>query len=192
MGFFTKQYCSDCVYMTENEVGKGKFKCESECPYDEVYADKYAGDCRVFCDAFRRSSATKERLFSISYRSHFIITSICDILNLNNSEEYHNAFLYMRETYLPLTEEGIIFMEDYEDLGPICATKLHEEEENNNYVEYLRSSYLDNFLSLIKRSNTEAAFEVYQQMYSNIKNRYDLKRDIQKKVLVNPDCKKSE
>lgn len=193
MGFFTNEYCSDCTWMTENEVGNGKFACESECPHKEVYADKSAGDCSRFTSAMRRSSRRKEELYNISRRSHYIITAISDILNLGDDNKYHAAFEYMRDVYIPVIgEEGQIFMEEYNELGTICAEKLKNDEDNETYAEYLRSTYLDNFASLIKINNNQAAFEVYNQMFATVKEKYSLKWDVKKLLLTNPDNKKSE
>lgn len=177
MGFLTTHYCSDCTWMTENEAGRGKFKCESKCPYNEVYADQTANNCRTYVDAWSRSSRRKEELYNVSRRSHYLVTAISDILGLGDDNKYHTAYEYMRDVYIPVIgEEGEYFMDDYNDLAPICAEYLINDEEKALYAEYLRGEYLEPFYSLIEMHNNQAAFELYDEMFTTIKNKYGVRR----------------
>lgn len=170
------KYCADCAYRAPGIKKNGKFPCtNSRSGYSEVPATQPASYCSVFCDAMGSTYSTREK--EEAYRASkkhgwFITTAISDILGLGMDNEYMDAFGYIREVYVPEVGYQRDFFETYDIEGASFADEMYADENREMYAEYLKETYLDSFVSLVKENKNDEAIDLYIAMYNGIKTKY--------------------
>ena len=99
-------------------------------------------------------------------------------------QQYMCAFMYLRDTILPAREEYKDFIDDYEVDGPALARLLEDDENAQDYAEYLRVSYLNGLVSLFCQDRVSDAMALYTSMLDAIKERYGYQRSKEKEDTV--------
>ena len=177
---------ADCAYCRElnpNKERNGKFYCEKTKTY--VPANTSVFSCNYRAEAMGRSQTEKNRLSRISKdHGYYVVTAISQILGLPEDNEYMCAFMYLRDTILPAREEYKDFIDDYGVDGPALARLLEDDENAQDYAEYLRVSYLNGLVSLFCQDRVSDAMALYTSMLDAIKERYGYQRSKEKEDTV--------
>lgn len=169
--------CSYCRELCPNIEKNGKFYCSKTKTY--VSANQSVFACNYRAESMGRSQTEKNNLARIS-KSHgyYVITAISEILGLDPENEYMCAFKYLRDVVMPASDEYTDFIADYDIDGPVLADSLRNDEEAADYAEYLRSQYLNGFVSLFCENQIAEAVSLYSIMLSEMKGRYDYRRTV--------------
>ncbi|MCH5167592.1 MAG: hypothetical protein J1F35_06875 [Erysipelotrichales bacterium] len=177
------KYCADCTYMETGGHKKGKFDCTNpKSGFSEVSARKSACGYITECFNSRRCQSEREALMEIS-RSYgcYIIGAIIRTLDLpfNEMASCLLTFKYYKEIMLPNMIDGEDWVEDYDKFGPTIASNI---EGNENKCSYLYICYVRPFSELIEANEVDAARELYNGMYENLKSEYKLGQQPKKLV----------
>lgn len=165
--------CSDCRYIHLDDEYKGMFYCEKK----KDYVSARARICSMAAEKMGRSTSEKNAARRISKdHGYYVITAISEILGLPEDNEYMCAFKYLRDVILPSDEEYEEFIDDYEEDGPALATLLKDDENAQEYAEYLRSTYLNGVVSLFCQNQIYDAMALYTSMLDAMKERYGYQR----------------
>lgn len=174
--------CADCRSLDPNNEYQGRFYCEKK----KQYVSARARICSMAAEVMGRPNCDKNAFRKISKdHGYYVITAISEILELPENNEYMCAFEYLRDTILPSKEEYKGFIDDYEVDGPTLANLLENDEDAQNYAEYLRAAYLNGLVSLFCEDRISDAMTLYTSMLDVMKERYGYQRsDTEKKEKI--------
>ena len=169
------KYCADCADMEGNVSShvKGMYHCynpKSGC--DLVSARKPA--CNYFTECFnsRRCETDREKLMAKSREYHcYIVTAVVTTLIIEDCLLHLNVFDYYRTVMLPNMVGGEEWLEDYDKFGPLVAEAIEGDEDK---CSYLFETYIKPFTNLISSNQVDAARALYNRMYENLKEEYNI------------------
>lgn len=168
------KYCADCVDLQDGGHRNGLFPClNPKSGYQEVSAGQKKCDYFTECFNSRRGERRREELMRISREYHcYIVTAIVTTLILEDCLLHLNTFDYYRNVILPNMVGGEEWLEDYDTYGPIVAEAVEGDEDK---CSYLFETYIRPFTNLLLLSNqVDAARAVYDRMYANLKEEYNI------------------
>lgn len=170
------KYCADCAWMGECENKDGLFPCtNSRSNYRDVSARMEK--CNYFTDILnsKRGEGRKEQLMKIS-KSHgyYIVTAVCEILELDEENIYIEYFKYVRDIVMPNLAYGPDWIEDYEEFGPKVAELMRKAENREEIAGRILNECLNPFVELMMEGNIDKAITVYQEMFEREKVNFGL------------------
>lgn len=167
------KYCADCTWLQDGGHRNGMFPCENrKSGYQEVSAKKTRCDYFLEILNSKRGERRREELMRISKEYHcYIVTAIVTTLIIDDCLDYLNAFDYYRGVILPLINGGDEWLEDYDTYGPIVAEAVEGDEDK---CSYLFETYVKPFTQLLSLNQVDAAKAVYDRMYVNLKEEYNI------------------
>lgn len=168
------KYCSDCAYMDTNPTRDFRYKCtNSKSRYDLVAACMQS--CPHFCDCFssRRSSREAEELYKSS-KGHgwYIVTAISHILNYSTENIFIYNFSRFCNEVLPNLEDGLEWLDEYNEIAPSIAGKLLIDDNNVELAISIMNDYLYDFVDSLDRDLKQESFNIYDSLYQMLKKRY--------------------
>ncbi|MDE6142357.1 MAG: hypothetical protein K2G03_07105 [Bacilli bacterium] len=165
--------CADCRSLHLDDEYRGKFYCEKK----KDYVSARANICRMAAETMGRATSDKNKARRTSKdHGYYVVTAISEILGLPEDNEYMCAFTYLRDVILPSDEEYKGFIDDYEVDGPALATLLKDDENAQDYAEYLRGTYLNGVVRLFCQNQIDDAIALYTSMLDAMKERYGYQR----------------
>lgn len=173
---FFDQDCSTCAYLDSKKGNdKGKFYCERnhyDVPASQNKCDKY---CSIM--SYKRSTSEANELYRNS-RAHgyYVLTALTIILNLDNNNEYLESFKYLKDYVLPQSNEGIEFINKYDEFGPEIADNLYNDESNISYSIYLLDCYIKPMTNYIKNNQYKEAFNIFKNCFNTLQNKYKINK----------------
>lgn len=169
--------CSDCRNLNPNDEYQGKFYCKKKRQYVSARGSR----CSMAAEVMGRPNCEKAKLRKISKEhGYYVVTAITEILKLKEDNEFMESFRYLRDVILPTNEEYKKFIDEYELDGPALADLIRNDEEAQDYAEYLRVTYLNAVVSLFCQDEIYEAISLYTQMLDAIKERYNYRRSYQR------------
>lgn len=172
MGYDKYEFCGYCRYCDCDDLNlskNGQFPCNREKMW--VYADSRPVKSNCFWrvvsyNLVYRDPAIK---FSKNYRNFYITTAIYDKLGLDNEYELNKLYLF-RHTYLEHSENGKIFLSDYDIFAPRIAKliALSDTVDARSLYEF----YIKGVLKYIERDELFLASELYIAMYERLKEEF--------------------
>lgn len=158
-----ENYCGNCVYLDIN--GSRQFGDEYYC--DKIF--KYRSVSKEACSSFieRPKGGYKRAGFSFWY----VVTQICKMLDISLDSDFFETLISLK-TYLLSTEEGQLFLKDYDEIGPDIALKL--SGEGRLFALDIFSRFLKPCEQSIKAEEFEMAFNIYKNMINELKFCYNV------------------
>lgn len=168
------KYCADCRNMGTAD-DRGKFPCtERKSGYKVVSARMPA--CACFGDIFnsKRSETDRERYMRTSREyGYFIMTAIMNILKLPDKDRYIHEFAFLKDEVLPKLVGGEEWVDDYNVFGPMIVSFILGDDKER-IANSLYRRYIRDFDALMGKNEFDAAIEVYNNMYEELKIKYGL------------------
>lgn len=175
--------CSQCTYLDPSCMKKGLFRCTNrKSDYDYVSARMRKSVCDYYCAIGVGKRTTREchALEEISKKyGYYIVTAIYNMLGLEDSR-YMEAFMYIKDVFMPKMDEYESFLNDYEVNGPRIAELLEQEEDKIGEARYLMDKYLREFTDLVELERPDEAAALYIRMYEELLGRYCIVSSMEK------------
>lgn len=153
-------YCGNCTYQDKNqkEYWGNRYYCEKTCKYKE--------DNEKACNLYI------ERKPSNGYTPAgcFITTIICTKLGYQDNCDILETLRYFRESYLKMTAEGIILLQEYDVIGPIISAEIAQAPNIDSII--LAHRFIIPCYDYIKQGQYDNAISVYKNMVIELKERY--------------------
>ncbi len=113
-------------------------------------------------------------------RFYYILTAIYQVLGMSQND---NLYLELKALIEVLREDETLQNEAslYENYGPSLANQLVEDKEAVSLCVYLRTTYLNVALELIKENKNSEALKIYFDMIIYLFNRYN-KEEIKEEI----------
>ena len=176
-------YCSQCTYLNiDGEKNYGKYWC------DNLKEWRYANSdiCRYYCDAYSRSSSTAQKAFDYSKQSQqssgCMITTINNILSMDDNNIYLNNMRFLRDNYLQKNEKGIELLIKYDEIGPQISKCISEDSGKFNIAYTLFNNYIVPITLNIMDKKYDEAIVQYTEMTSKLIKYYHLDENVKTKV----------
>lgn len=164
--------CGSCAYMNPHNYisgffGGDKYKCVERGSY-------YPWNDRV-CSRLNEIDPEKvdcvERYRIFTGRKYFILSVICEILNINtDSALYQNI-----KTLIDLVREDestVLDAIEYNIVGAQIAYQIANDSDKENLCYYLFKEYLVKTYIFIQKNEEFKAIEIYKEMVKNLFYRY--------------------
>lgn len=149
--WFNGLRCCDCANLDKEDRNKYG---DAYCPVAREYVELDSHTCRDFDPNF------------------YVMTAYCNINKLPYDCNIMTTLIGFRDTYMMNNEEGKIFLEEYEYIGPVLATKLTSDMYRTDIVENMEEHYINPAIDFINAGRNEEAQSTYIQMIESLKIRY--------------------
>lgn len=188
MAYFAKEFvdkkgyydgkCATCKNYDIDNVRKG-YSDGFPCSIHFLKRLALDDSCSSYKKASFRSEEDIKKSFEAlvkkygTYRPHhyYIMTVLCDLLGIERYFFKLYVGLWFREEYLE--KEGYNdFLDKYDEEGKKIAFLLANDENNVEVAYYLFDKYLNNFCNMVINKHFEEAFNIYNQMYEELKQIY--------------------
>ena len=144
-------YCCQCSNFSKKDTNHyGEHWCNGWGSY--VKEDKIASHCKKFC---------------------YIITKVCDILKINDSDEAINANRHLIYDVLTKNPDYYEFMKDYDTYGVEVANHI---EQDSNKIYIAKYVYYNCFIPVAEKMHNKDfinAADTYVNMFYDLANYYD-------------------
>ncbi len=121
---------------------------------------------------------------------YYIVSLLCEMLKLDNKEEYLNAFGILKD-YCTKFPNGQVFLTNYDNIGPklrlliqiddiVKKREVSEASDKLKTTENLRdlvTKYLDPMVNLIKYQNYSGALKIYLSFMYYLSSLYQVEID---------------
>lgn len=158
--------CGSCEHLNINDRVGFKYKCTERGGYhtsEERSCYKYE-----YCDSRDYYSFWK-RENSIWY----IVTAICEILNLSDMYECVNHLHNFRYNVLDKDPIYSDMLKEYDIVGPVLADNLRKDPNAKQICKNLIKVYLLPVLDLINNNEYDNAVDKYLEMVNLLKSMYN-------------------
>ena len=144
----------------------GTQRFDESCPkYDRTYLD---------------DRSVVEGLKNIEIKSRYLVSIVCDILNLPLDHPYREAFKSIRDKYLIDTLDGRILLEQYETYGSMLAVVIRQEynstdrKEVMNVINKTIVPEFDKIMNCIIKNNIRSAILRYIVLIRKLMEKYGI------------------
>lgn len=157
-------YCGDCAHLKDKER--------------VYYGDEY------YCDACGKTRKRNQKACSSSFIPKpksgykpfgipwYIVSALCQKQIISTDSLIYKSSLLLKD-YLETTEEGLAFLAEYNEIGPVIANKLLEDDTNEIGVDIV-NRFLMPCHQAIMVNDFDQAFLIYQNMVDELKEIYEL------------------
>lgn len=157
------EYCGDCAKLQING---------SCCWGDEYYCEetrRYTSKNKEACSSFikRPDGGYKRAGFSFWY----IVSKVCSMLDIDYESDFYKNLFSLR-SYMEETEEGLAFLDEYDEIGPMIAAKISRTDLQ--FANCIYTNVLVPCEQLIKEGKFDEATTLYQEMVGVLKVRFGL------------------
>ena len=141
-----------------------------------IYCAKYGGKedpRKVYYGCFEKHPTRKLRNIEDHY-TWYIMTAICDILNIDESNEFFTKI----GTLIDLVREDITTNNEasiYDSIGPEIAVRLYNENNRLEFCKNLMINYLLKAFIAVDENRLEDAINTYKDMVKFLFIRYSRK-----------------
>lgn len=151
------------------------FGFSSHSCYDCLYLDKYSikGD-RGWCEESKKWVTLSGSACRNWEESFYIICAYAENMNIPKHSENISLIINFRNEYMKSNEEGQMFLNEYNLVGPMLARKLVNDSEKNIIFTYLHEIYILPIINFIKENRLDDAQKSYIEMVNELKVRYQL------------------
>lgn len=178
MLFVDVEFCAYCRYCickdAKNMIRDGKFKCDRENTWVFANARPLKSNCFWERPSYQQPDYNEAFELSKKYRGFYITTAIFNMLGLSNSTDLDKLYAF-RHNYLETIPSSNDFLSDYDTFGPRIAKMLELTDKTHAYAKVLYNFYLLGTLKLIEEGNLEGASELYEAMYTRLRDEFILK-----------------
>lgn len=170
--------CSECTYLKTDGNWPdiyGRYWCKKKDT--EIMANSQ--ECGSFCQAYSRSSSTAKSYYDYS-KDHqsssgcFITTITCEILGMNDNNQYLNSLRKFRNNILQKNKETIKILEEYDFIGPLIAEKLRNDPNRLKIAQSLLVNTIIPVAYNTEMGNYNEAIKKYLEMTKSLITRYNL------------------
>ena len=136
---------------------------------------KYKEDKSRSYKDIKKAFEKMERKYG-SYKPHryYIVTAICDILGIDEYQEYVIMGNLYRDMYLENDESKKGFLQDYYVNGQKIADKLYDDEFGYDKGLDMFNNFIRPFYILVMNKKYDLAFYCYNTMYTHLKEHYGI------------------
>lgn len=124
--------------------------------------------------AFEAMEAKYGRYKPHSYSAWHIMTAVCNILGIDEYQEYLATGVYFREEVLQKDLRYLGLLVQYDMLGRLVANSLWQDEQKEVVAYELFVNYLKPFCENVQNNNVDAALGRYTEMYERLKEIYQI------------------
>lgn len=174
-------YCGECTYLKVNgEKESGQFWCDGK--QDWVFANREKGN--GYCKDYNRSTSEIDNAidYSREYNSDttaescasrcFITTTLCNILSMDDNNDYLDILRKFREEYLK--ENDPLILVKYDVIGPKISRMLSNDSGKFNMAYILFNNYIVPTVKSIKNGDNDIAIAIYTEMTSKLIEYYQI------------------
>ena len=154
--------CGDCIFLDLRDI---KWGDRYYCPK----AKKYLKASESKCSDFRKANNNSSGSFRLS--GWYITTMICNILGYTDDCEVLILTKKLKD-YLETTEEGLAFLEEYNQIGPIIATRIMEQDSREKTAMEILQRFLIPCALAVKANDFNQAMSIYINMTNELKAQY--------------------
>ena len=149
--WFNGLRCTDCENLNKNDRNKYG---DAYCPVIRKYVELDSYTCRDFIANF------------------YVMTAYCDINKISYDSNMMTTLISFRDNYMMNNESGKEFLEEYEGIGPILASRLSKDMYKSDIVEEMDEEYITPMLDFILLERYDDAQNTYIEMIDSLKVRY--------------------
>ena len=185
--------CSECTYLKVNgECNNGKYWCETRLEWH--YANE--AECYRFCKAYKRSDEVARSYYEKSENSQssggcYLTTITCDILGLPDNNIYLQTLRKFRKETLQKDDKYKDILVEYDIVGPIIASKLKYEKENQLIAKNLLRMGIAKTVYHILNEEKLEAIKTYTDMTKLLIQAYNIDIVPSQEQINNADITKS-
>ena len=178
-------YCSECTYLNiDGEKNYGKYWCDNLKEWRNANSPK----CRYNCDAYSRSYRDAKAAYDYSKQSQessgCMITTINNILSMDDNSVYLNNLRVLRDNYLRKNEDGLKLLIHYDEIGSKISKCIREDNGKFNVAYILFNNYIAPMTLDIMDRKYEDAVDKYKEMTEKLVKYYQIDNKVETKVLT--------
>lgn len=102
----------------------------------------------------------------------YITTAVCSSLGLSDDCSELVTLENYRDSYLSSTEDGLALIKEYYNIAPTIVKRINRSDNSSDIYESLFNDHISKCLLDIENKNFEACKEKYENMVSELKNKY--------------------
>jgi len=148
---FSSIRCNDCTNLDKHDRNKYG---EAYCPIERDYVRLDSPTCRYFDPNF------------------YVMTAYCKIKKIPYDCNEMSILIALRDEYMMNNQEGLEFLKDYENIGPILAARLVCDIYRTDVVKTMKEEYIIPAVNFSIEGRKEEAQKTYMQMVEMLKVRY--------------------
>ena len=165
--------CGSCGYLNLKEYRGHKYYCEKDYTYYEIAKLK----CHNYIAAEDFIPEDKRDYYDIKKANRgdcYITTVLCEILGFDDHCEILNIMREFRRSVLQRDLRYLGLMMEYDDIGPVIAESLCNDENALWIAKELLEHYLKPIIKFINAKNYDAAIVLYYNMTNILKENYQI------------------
>jgi len=161
---FSSLRCCDCVYINPRDTNKYG---EAYCSMEREYVSLDSHTCRSFKP------------------NYYVMTAYCDIKRLPYNCDEMISLVALRDKYMVEDLKGKPFLEEYESIGPILASRLRTDIYRTDVVDVMEKDYIHPAMEMMFQFDFDTAQDTFIKMIDMLKVRYGyapIKNNDKKKI----------
>ena len=161
--------CGECLYLDYGNKERYSSKDKYYCNEMRRYVEPSDRACRYY--SYDRGHNEKNNGgYTPSGCSFSVI--IRDILGFADNCEMLNMLRNFRENILKKNENFIPILIEYDQISPLIAKRLPEDENNYSYCLRFFQNFLLPFAYSFKNNDMESALQIYKNMFGALKEKF--------------------
>lgn len=171
--------CEDCTHFLLSPEHQGYSSNDYWCDRKGEYKNKNHSACDDFCER------------GIANSFCYITTMVCDILHLEDDNQYLQSFRKLRNEFMQKNESCRELLVDYDIIGPVIASCLSSDENREMISKNLFNMVIIPVSKLVDNGENIKAIKLYSKMTNILREGYGIKTIISEEVYNNADITKS-
>ena len=147
--------CYDCSLMNLND----------SCRYDRS---------QYYCSYFRKYYKPDSRACRHAIPRRYVTTAVCDVLNLEETDEYLSVFDEVCSNYMESNEEYEKLLNIYDVVGPIISECIYSSDDSERVAKIALETGIKPAYDLVKEGKNDSAIEVYCDMIKDLREFYGI------------------
>lgn len=128
---------------------------------------------QYYCSYFRKYYKPDSRACRHAIPRRYVTSTICDILNTKEKEEYFNTFDNVC-TYMEQDEEYSKLLEIYDITGPLVSSCLYNSENSKQVAKIALETAIKPAYNKVKEGKIDDAINIYIEMIINLEKLYGI------------------
>lgn len=164
-GIYMADICGQCIFLDPSDCKYGdRYYCKNK--HTRVKVDERA--CSEFRKVGNQNSSDYQRA------GCYITTVVCELLGYDDSCEVLEVLRHFRETVLKQDPVYLDLLLEYDQIGPIIADRLRNDNENKILAMDILRSFLIPCASSVKQNMNDEAVAIYKNMVQFLRLKYCL------------------
>ena len=145
--------CYDCALMDLNDSSR----------YDRS---------QYYCGYFRKYYKPDSRACRHAVPRRYVTTAVCNILNLEESDEYLKTFNDFCTNYMENNDDYARLLSIYDIVGPVISSCMYSSKDKERTAKIALETGIKPAFNLVKEGKNEDAIDVYVNMMKNLEDFY--------------------